>query len=107
MIPQYVDAKSGETISLYSPHDESLVADNIQIAGQADVDAAVAAARAAFKGAWSRWTPAQRTKAMNKLADLIEEKAEELALWESKCMGQPLGIAKLVTGLTASAFRCR
>jgi aldehyde dehydrogenase (NAD+) len=105
--PQYVDAKSGETITIHSPHNESLVADNIQVAGQADVDAAAAAARAAFKGEWSRWTPAQRTKAMNKLADLIDEKTEELALWESKCMGQPIEIAKLVTGLASAGIRCR
>jgi len=77
------------------------------VAGQADVDAAVAAARAAFKGEWSTWTPTQRTKAMNKLADLIDEHAEELALWESKCMGQPVGIAKMVVGMCSSAFRCR
>ena len=82
------------------------MADNIQVAGQADVDAAVAAARAAFKGEWSTWKPAQRSKAMNKLADLIEERAEELGLWESKSMGQPVGVVKYMGGLTASAYRC-
>ncbi|KAF2679021.1 aldehyde dehydrogenase [Lentithecium fluviatile CBS 122367] len=101
----YVDAKSSETLSIYSPYDETLVADNIQVAGQADVNAAVAAARAAFQGEWSKWTPAQRSRAMNKLADLIDERANELALWESKCMGQPVGIAQRLTELTATTFR--
>jgi aldehyde dehydrogenase (NAD+) len=77
------------------------------VAGQVDVDAAVAAARAAFKGEWSKWTPTQRTKTMNKLADLIDERAEELALWESRCMGQPIGVAKMIIGVASSAFRCR
>jgi aldehyde dehydrogenase (NAD+) len=82
------------------------VSNIIQVAGIADIDAAVSAARAAFKGEWSRWTPAQRTKAMNKLADLIDEKSDELALWESKCMGQPIEIAKVVTGLASAGIRC-
>lgn len=44
---QYVDATSNETLSIYSPHDESLVLNGVQVASQADVDKAVAAARAA------------------------------------------------------------
>jgi aldehyde dehydrogenase (NAD+) len=46
---QYVDATSNETLSIYSPHDESLVLDGVQVASQPDVDKAVAAARAACK----------------------------------------------------------
>jgi aldehyde dehydrogenase (NAD+) len=104
---EYVDAKSGETLSVYSPHDESLVADNIQVAGQEDVDAAVAAARAAFKGGeWSKFTPAQRSAVMLKFADLLEKNSAELGLWESKSMGMPAGIAGWMLKLTATVFRC-
>ena len=103
---QYVDAKSGETLSIYSPHDESLVADNIHVAGQADVDAAVAAARAAFKGEWSTFTGPQRTKVMLKFADLIEKNAGELASWESKAMGMPIQVATMILNMTAEIFRC-
>jgi aldehyde dehydrogenase (NAD+) len=42
-----VDASSNETISIYSPHDESLVAEGIQVASSSDVDRAVDAAKAA------------------------------------------------------------
>ncbi|KAF2114952.1 putative aldehyde dehydrogenase [Lophiotrema nucula] len=102
---EYVDAKSGETLSIYNPHDESLVADNVHVAGQADVDAAVAAARAAFKGEWSKFTPTQRSNCMVKFADLIEKHAAELAPWESKAMGQPIGVVQMILGMTAQSFR--
>jgi aldehyde dehydrogenase (NAD+) len=102
---EYVDATSSETISIYSPHDESLVVDGIQVASQGDVDKAVAAARAAFKGEWSKWTAQQRSDVMLKFADLIDKNAEMLAGWESKSMGQPIGVATWVYKLVSSTFR--
>ena len=102
---KYVDATSGETLSIYNPHDESLVADGIQVASQEDVDKAVSAARAAFKGEWSNWTPEQRSAAMMKFADLADKHAEELALWETKSMGQPVNVAKFVYSLFGRVFR--
>lgn len=94
-------------MSIYSPHDESLIAENIQVAGQEDVDAAVAAARAAFKGEWSKWTAQKRSAAMLKLADLIEKHVVELGQWETKAMGMPINIATWVTGYAAAAYRCK
>ncbi|OSS45343.1 hypothetical protein B5807_10392 [Epicoccum nigrum] len=102
---EYVNATSGETLSIYNPHDESLVADGIQVASQEDVDKAVSAARAAFKGEWSKWTPEQRSAAMIKFADLTDKHAEELALWETKSMGQPINVAKFVYSLFGKVFR--
>jgi betaine-aldehyde dehydrogenase len=55
----------------------------------ADVDRAVAAARAAFDS-WSRATPAARAQALLALADLIEEHSEELARLEALNAGKPL-----------------
>ncbi|KAF2263938.1 aldehyde dehydrogenase [Lojkania enalia] len=105
LLNKYVDAKSGETLSLYSPHDESLVTDNIQVADQTDVEAAVVAARIAFKGEWSRFTAAQRTKVMMKFADLVDEHASEIAECEAKAMGQPINIATMVVGIVSAVFR--
>ncbi|KAF2637829.1 aldehyde dehydrogenase [Massarina eburnea CBS 473.64] len=102
---EYVDAKSGEKISVYNPHDSSLVADDIHAAGQADVDAAVAASRAAYKGEWSKWTPRQRSVAMNKLADLIEKHADEHRPWETKSMGQPTMFTQFVYNYSVSLIR--
>jgi aldehyde dehydrogenase (NAD+) len=101
-----VDATSNETISIYSPHDESLVADGIQVASSADVDKAVAAARAAFHGEWSKWTAQQRSDVMNKFADLIDKNAAMLGGWESKSMGQPIGIASWAYSMVSQTFRC-
>jgi betaine-aldehyde dehydrogenase len=56
---------------------------------QEDVDAAVGAARAAFD-TWSRTTPQERQLALLKLADLIEEHADELAEIEARNAGKPL-----------------
>jgi betaine-aldehyde dehydrogenase len=54
-----------------------------------DVDRAVAAARRAFDG-WSRTTPGERSLALLKLADLIEEHGDELAELESANAGKPI-----------------
>ncbi len=56
----------------------------------ADVDRAVAAAKRAFDaGSWSRAVPAERAAALLRLADLVEEKAEEIADLESADAGKP------------------
>ncbi|OCL03757.1 aldehyde dehydrogenase [Glonium stellatum] len=102
---EYVDAKSSETLSVYNPDDESLVAEGIQVAGEADVDAAVDAAAAAFKGPWSKWTGVQRAAVMQKMADLIEKHANEIAPLETKAMGMPLNVALFCVKMTADIFR--
>src|SRR3954468_2561945 len=56
---------------------------------QADVDRAVAAARRAFDG-WSRTTPGERQAVLLKLADVIEDSADELAGLEARNAGKPL-----------------
>jgi gamma-glutamyl-gamma-aminobutyraldehyde dehydrogenase len=57
----------------------------------ADVDRAVAAARAAFEdGRWSRTAPAERKRVLLALARLIEEHGEELALCDTLDMGKPI-----------------
>lgn len=89
---KFVDAKSGKTIPVTNPTDDSHVGD-IQVAGAEDVDDAVAAAEAAMKGEWSTFTGVQRAKCLLKLADLIDSKAAELAKIESLSMGTPISIS--------------
>ncbi|HKJ54393.1 MAG TPA: aldehyde dehydrogenase family protein, partial [Nitriliruptoraceae bacterium] len=61
-------------------------------AGVADVDRAVAAARAAFDaGGWSRATPGHRREVMVAWADLVEDARDELALLVTTEMGKPIG----------------
>jgi betaine-aldehyde dehydrogenase len=58
----------------------------------ADVDAAMAAAAAAFPG-WRDTTPAERQRALLRLADAVEVRAGELVATESRNTGKPLAIA--------------
>ena len=65
-------------------------------ADAADVNLAVKAARAAFdaKAPWRRMSAAERGKLLNRLADLMEKHADELAKLESLDNGKPYSIAK-------------
>ncbi|MCX6386312.1 MAG: gamma-aminobutyraldehyde dehydrogenase [Solirubrobacterales bacterium] len=57
----------------------------------ADLDAAVEAATAAFK-VWGQETPSQRSLALLRIADELEQRGDELAALESKNAGKPLGL---------------
>lgn len=61
----------------------------------ADVSAAVAAATAAQPG-WARWQPEARSALLNRIAEALEARLEELALAESEDTGKPLSLARSV-----------
>ncbi|MES2700079.1 MAG: gamma-aminobutyraldehyde dehydrogenase [Pseudomonadota bacterium] len=74
-------------------------------ASRAQVAEAVAAAEAAF-AVWSRMTPGDRSRLMLKIADRIEELADEFAQLEMTNCGKPLGTAREVdVGNTVDVFR--
>ena len=83
------------------------VISSISDATQADVNAAVSAARTAFESdAWSKMPPAQRANLISKFADIIEAHADELAMLEVIDGGKPLMLAKPVDIMAAvGAFR--
>ena len=92
---KWVDAASGKTFPTYNPATGEVLA-NIAEGDKEDINRAVAAARAAFDtGRWSKITPSQRGKMIWKLADLIEQHAEEFAQLESLDNGKPLSIARI------------
>ena len=63
-----------------------------------DIDIAVAAAREAFNTTWGKNVSGfERSKLLNKLADLMERDAEELAALESLNNGKPFKIARSVS----------
>jgi 4-guanidinobutyraldehyde dehydrogenase/NAD-dependent aldehyde dehydrogenase len=87
---RYVDAVSGATFDCRSPIDGRVLA-KVASADDADIEAAVASARAAFgKGSWSRMPPAQRKRVLLKFSDLMRQNADELALLETLDMGKPI-----------------
>src|SRR5438552_16468903 len=64
----------------------------VPLAGPADVDAAVRAARDAF-GTWRTWTPSQRRDVLVRLADLLDGARDELARLAVLDNGMTYGIA--------------
>src|SRR6185312_7703556 len=73
------DAADGATFETFDPASGTAIT-TVADAGQADVDAAVRAARAAFEStAWKKKTPIDRGRLLNRLADLIDAHAQELA----------------------------
>ena len=91
---EWIPVTSGETFGIEDPGTEQIIAE-VARSGPADVDKAVAAARAAFDGGtWTRMRPAERARLIFKLADLMEKHAEELAQLESLDNGKPLAVAR-------------
>ncbi|MFB7721543.1 aminobutyraldehyde dehydrogenase [Nocardia sp. NPDC056100] len=84
---RFVPATASESFELISPVDESVTGIS-PISGQADIDAAVAAASAAFP-AWKATTPSQRQAALLKLADAIEANSDRLVEAQCRDTGQP------------------
>ncbi|WP_217553498.1 aldehyde dehydrogenase [Streptomyces sp. GbtcB6] len=80
----------GATFAVVSPRDGQLLT-QVADAGQAEVDHAVAAARRAFDtGPWPRLAPAERGRILLRMAELLEEQREELALTITLEMGKPI-----------------
>jgi phenylacetaldehyde dehydrogenase len=86
----WVSAVSGDTLEVLDPATGRVIA-AVPAAGPADVDRAVAAARAAFDhGPWRTMGPSQRGQMVWRLADLIEQHAEEFAVLDSLDNGKPI-----------------
>lgn len=87
---EFKDAADGRTTEVVNPATGEAYA-TAPLSGQADVDAAMAAAAAAFP-AWRDSTPSERQKALLKIADAFEARADELVATESENTGKPLGL---------------
>lgn len=103
---KFVDSKSGERIISVNPATNEQLID-ITCCDERDAATAQQAAREAFEdGRWSALAPAERKSILIRLADLIEEHGEELAVIESLDSGKP--IYDNITGdvpETAETFR--
>src|SRR5439155_1078867 len=107
---KWVDSVSGKTFPTINPSTGEVIT-QVAEADAADVDKAVAAARAAFdKGPWRKMSASQRGVLMNKLADLIEKHADELAQLTALRVGElmleagfPEGVVNLLPGYGPTA----
>ena len=85
---QWKDASDGKTFATTCPADGRKLAECAQ-ATKEDVDEAVKAAWKAFES-WKKTTPAERAAILNKIADIIDENREHLALVETLDNGKPI-----------------
>jgi aldehyde dehydrogenase (NAD+) len=90
----FIDGKwqpsvGGESIQTFNPTTGKVLA-TLARGRKEDVDFAVAAARRAFEGPWSRFTPHQRYALMLRVCEVLEANYEELATLESLDMGAPI-----------------
>ncbi|MFP5343885.1 MAG: aldehyde dehydrogenase [Candidatus Limnocylindria bacterium] len=87
---RFVDAASGRTFDSENPATGTHLA-TVSEGDAADVDAAVAAARAAVeRGPWASMSPAERKRTLIAVADAIDAHTDELAIIESLDAGKPL-----------------
>jgi len=96
---EWIAPSSGERIRAVSASTEEAIG-SVPEAREADVDAAVAAARRAFDspGGWPSWAATDRADALLRLADELEKRAPEMARRVSAQNGMPLGVAQELEG---------
>jgi 1-pyrroline dehydrogenase len=100
---EFVDAASGETLDVENPANGQVIA-RVPGSSPEDVDRAVNAAERAF-ATWKHTTPQDRSLRMLKIADSLDEAAEELGRLESANAGKPVGAAIDEMAVCADLFR--
>src|SRR6476661_1122199 len=95
---------SGETRELGEPATGESLA-RVAVAGEADVDRAVEAARAALDGDWGRTAPTERSRLLHALADALVANRKELAELESRNVGKAISSVKAELAQAIENFR--
>jgi aldehyde dehydrogenase (NAD+) len=98
---EWVSPSSAARITVRNASTEELIGE-IPEAAEADVDAAVAAARRAFDdpSGWSQWEPARRGEALERLATELEKRAQEIGRLVSEQNGMPIALSPIIEGMT-------
>lgn len=99
-----VEPASGKWFDAIDPSTGKVIA-QIADGNAQDVDRAVASARAAFDGPWSKFKPAERQLVLLKLAELIEREFEDFALVDTLEMGRPITPSKMMGSMIVRATR--
>src|SRR5260221_5087699 len=86
---EWRDAAGGATIEVVNPATEEVIAE-VASAERSDVDAAVAAARAALDGPWGKLSARERGKLVWKIGEKLMERADEIAKLETLHNGKPI-----------------
>jgi aldehyde dehydrogenase (NAD+)/betaine-aldehyde dehydrogenase len=94
---EWTESSGGRTFETVDPATGEVLA-LVPEGTAADVESAVAAAAKAFESSdWAGMMPAARARLLWRIADLIEEHAEELARLETRDQGQPFGISSAIS----------
>src|SRR2546421_11079672 len=99
-----VEPASGETRELIEPATGEPLA-RAAMAGEADVDRAVAAAQAALDGSWGKTPPNERSRLLHALADAIVANRKELAELEARNVGKAISSVKAELNQAVETFR--
>ena len=86
---EWVRAASGKTFESRNPATGDVLA-TVAEGDKEDIDRAVAAARAAFEGSWSKWKPYERQALLLKIAEIVEKHYDELSMLDTLDMGAPI-----------------
>jgi 1-pyrroline dehydrogenase len=100
---EWVDSAGGETMEVLNPATGETIAE-VPASTEEDANRAVEAAKAALPE-WLDSTPRERAEMLLKLADVVEENAEELAALESRNVGKPIAAARDEPGEIADNLR--
>jgi aldehyde dehydrogenase (NAD+) len=101
----WVSPSSGRMLDVISPVTEERLLSYPEAAA-ADIDRAVAAARAAFDhGPWPRMSPAERAGYLRRVGDLIAARLDEIAWAWTTQVGAPISLTKKLVGQNATLFR--
>ncbi|WP_036320515.1 aldehyde dehydrogenase family protein [Microbacterium indicum] len=102
---EWVEAGGRAIRDVIDPATEQVIT-TVADATPADVDHAVAAALEAHRSrVWSGMDPLERTRIMNRVAELIERDLEELAILETRDQGKPIERSRADTQSAANTFR--
>src|SRR5512132_466677 len=86
---EWREAAAGKTIEVVNPATEEVIAE-VASAEKSDVDAAVAAARAALDGPWGKLSARERGKLVWQIGERLMERADEMARLETLHNGKPI-----------------
>jgi aldehyde dehydrogenase (NAD+) len=102
---EWIDSRSGKTFATINPATGEEIC-QVAEADAVDIDHAVKAARKAFHGPWRRMSAADRGRLLTRLAELVEEHADELARLETLDNGKPVHVARAADlPLTIATYR--
>ncbi len=90
---ELTDSASGETMEVVNPATNEVIG-TVPKASEADVDRAVASARAAFEGPWQRVSVSKRTRLMMQVGQIVRERVNELAELETLNSGKAISSSK-------------